>query len=76
MAALPPEREAAVADNLHWRVEPEGAAVFNIDVRPDHTRTVVLSKPGVVTLIPSTSVWCEPGRSVAASPLRIEATAR
>jgi hypothetical protein len=36
----------------------------------------VLSKPGVVTLIPSTSVWCEPGRSVAASPLRIEATAR
>jgi hypothetical protein len=76
MAALPPEREAAVADNLHWRVEPEGAAVFNIDVRPDHTRTVVLSKPGVVTLTPSTSVWCEPGRSVAASPLRIEATAR
>jgi hypothetical protein len=76
VAALPPEREAAVADNIHWIVEPEGGAVFNIDVRPDHTRTVVLSKPGVFTLTPGTSVWCEPGRSVPASPLRIEATAR
>jgi hypothetical protein len=76
VAALPPERETAVADNIHWVVEPEGEAVFNIDVRPDHTRTVVLSKPGIFTLTPSTSVWCEPGRSVPASPLRIEATAR
>ena len=76
VAALPPEREAAVADNLHWLVEPQGAAVFNIDVRSDHTRTVVLSKSGAFTLTPSTSVWCEPGRSVSASALRIEATAR
>lgn len=76
VAALPLEREAAVADNLHWVVEPEGAAVFNTDVRPDRTRTVVLSKPGVYKLTPSTSLWCEPGRAVRASPLRIEATAR
>jgi len=76
VAALPLEREAEVADNIRWIVEPEGAAVFNIDVRPDHTRTVVLSKPGVFTLTPSTSVWCELSRSVPGSPLRIEATVK
>lgn len=74
MAALPPEQEAEVADNLHWVVEPEGAAKFNIDFRPDHTRTVALSREGIFTLTPSTAVWCEPGRSVAASPVRVEVT--
>lgn len=76
MAALPPEHEAAVSDNLHWRVEPDGAATFNADFRSDHTRTVVLSKPGVFTLTPSTAVWCEPGRTVVTTPLRIEVLAR
>lgn len=76
MAALPPQREPAVADNLHWIVEPGGAASFNTDFRPDHTRTVVLSKPGIYTLTPSTAVWCEPGRAVAATPLRIEVKAK
>lgn len=76
MAALPPEQEAAVADNLHWIAEPAGAAMFNTGFRPDRTRTVVLSKPGAVKLTPSTSVWCEPGRSVPASPLLVEAMAK
>jgi hypothetical protein len=76
IAALPPEREAEVSDNLHWRVEPEGAAKFNVNVRQDHTRTVVLSKVGVFSFTPSTAVWCEPGRSVSASPLRIEVTSK
>lgn len=76
MAALPPEREKEVADNLHWVVEPQGAATFNIDFRPDHTRAVSISKEGVFTFTPSTAVWCEPGRSVSAPPIRIEVTPR
>lgn len=76
MAALPPEKETAVADNLHWVVDPPGLATFNTDFRSDHTRAVVLSKEGVFSFTASTSVWCEPGRSVPAPPLHIEAVAR
>lgn len=76
MAAIPPQREAAVADNLHWIVEPANVATFNTDFRSDHTRTVVLSKQGIYTFTPSTAVWCEAGRSVAATPLRIEVHSR
>ena len=76
MAAVPPEQETAVADNLHWVVEPAGAATFNTGSRPDRTRTVSLSKPGVYSITPSTDVWCEPGRRVAATALRVEVTAR
>ena len=53
MAAIPPQREAAVADNLHWIVEPANVATFNTDFRSDHTRTVVLSKQGIYTFTPS-----------------------
>ena len=73
MAALPPEHEAAVADNLHWVVDPQGAATFNTDFRPDHARTVVLSKEGVFTFTASTAVWCEP-RAVSAPPFHVEVT--
>jgi hypothetical protein len=76
MAALPPEEEAEVADNLHWVVEPPGAATFNTDFRPDHTRAVALSKEGVFSFTPSTSVWCEPGRIVSAPSLQVEAKAK
>lgn len=76
MAVVPPEEETAVADNLQWVVEPDGAATFNTGTRSDRARTVSLSMPGAYTITPSTSVWCEPGRSVAAPPLRIEVTAR
>lgn len=75
MAVIPPEQEAAVSDNLRWDVEPGGAAAFNTDFRPDHTRTVVLSKPGVFTFTPSTSVWCEP-RSVTGPPVQVEVRAQ
>jgi hypothetical protein len=76
MAAIPPESETAVADNLHWVVEPQGAASFNTDSRPDHTREAVFSKEGVVSFSSSTAVWCEPGRSVSAPPIRVEVTAK
>jgi hypothetical protein len=72
MAVVPPEQEEEVADNLHWRVEPTDAARFNTDFRPDHTRIVVPLQSGEIRLTPSTSVWCEPGRSVAAAPLTIK----
>lgn len=76
MAAIPPERETEVADNLHWVVEPQGAATFNTDSRPDRTREVALSREGVFSFRSSTAVWCEPGRSVYAPSIRIEVTAR
>lgn len=71
MARVPPPEEPEVADNVHWRVEPANTATFNVDFRPDHTRTVTLSEPGLYTFTPSTGAWCEPGRQVLATPFRI-----
>ena len=76
MRRVPPEFEPEVADNLRWHVSPEGAARFNIDNRPDHTRLVVISRPGQYTLTASTSVWCERNRSVMAPAIQIEVIAR
>ncbi len=76
MQRPPPEFENEVADNVRWTVQPEGVARFNTDFRANHTRQVTFSQAGVFTLTPSTAVWCEAGRSVAAQPVRIEVTAR
>lgn len=72
----PPQSEPEVADNLHWTVVPEGSARFNIDYRSDRTRLVTLPHAGQFTLTPTTAVWCEQGRSVAAPPIHIEVTAK
>lgn len=76
MAAVPPEHEPEVADNVHWIVDPPGAATFNTGFRSDHTRTVVLSGEGRFALSARTTLWCEPGRSVTAPPVVVDATAR
>jgi hypothetical protein len=76
MARIPPETEPEVADNVLWRVEPEGTARFNTDFRADHTRQLVLSMPGRFTLTASSGAWCEPGRAVAAAPIQIEILAK
>ena len=54
----PPDREAAVADNLHWQVLPGGAASFNLGMRPNRTREVVFSKAGTYVLQASSAIWC------------------
>jgi hypothetical protein len=74
MAAVPPTKEPEVADNVLWREEPASAAKFSIDFRPDRTRSVTLSEAGLYTFTPSTSVWCELGRSVRAEPFQITVT--
>ena len=76
MRRPPLEFEPEVADNVRWDVAPAGAAQFNTDFRPDRTRRVVFSEVGVYFLTPSSAVWCEPGRSVATKPIRIEVTAK
>ncbi len=76
MVRPPPEAEDEVADNLHWETSPAEAARFNTDFRADHTRSVTFASPGTFTLASSSAVWCELGRSVAASPLQIEVVER
>lgn len=76
MARVPPEDEPEVADNLRWTVVPDGAAQFNTDFRADHTRRVVFARSGVYVLTATTAIACEPGRTVAAAPIRIEVVGR
>ncbi len=76
MARPPPGSEKEVADNLHWTVQPEGIARFNTDLRADRTRQVRFSTTGTFTLTASSSVWCEFGRSVAATGIRVEVKAK
>lgn len=71
MEVLPPTEEREVADNVIWRVEPAGAAKYNIDFRPDRTREVTFTEPDGYTLLSSTGAWCEPGRQVSAAPVQV-----
>jgi hypothetical protein len=70
----PPESEAEVADNVHWKAIPENAVRFYSEVRMDHTRTVRMIAKGTVTLIPRSPVVCEPDRVVEGPSLQIEVT--
>ena len=70
----PPDREPEVADNLHWRVSPEGAARFNVEYRNDRTRQVVFAEPGTFTLRATSVVYC--GDDVGAGPLVIKVVSR
>jgi hypothetical protein len=67
----PPEREAAVADNLTWKVDPPGAHRFDLAFRADHRRKVVFLGPGTYTLKASSTIWCRPGELAWAPPIRI-----
>ena len=66
----PPEYEAEVSDNLHWRASPESAARFNVIYREDRTREVVFSQAGTFILRASSVVYC--GEDVDAKPISIK----
>jgi len=72
MIEPPPNPEIEVADNLHWIVEPPGAATFNLGVRPDHTREVIFEEPGTYTLIGRSATLT--GEPVDAAPLHVTVT--
>ena len=54
----PPDPEPAVADNLRWIVEPEGKAVFNLGIRPDHSRGVRFPEVGTYRLTGQSASIC------------------
>lgn len=56
--AAPPEVEHEVADNIRWLVDPDSVAVFNVEFRPDHTREVRFSRPGVYRVTARSSTSC------------------
>ena len=71
VARPPPDREAAVADNLHWQVSPSGVANFNLGMRPDRSREVVFSKAGTYVLHASSAIWCGAPEGARANPVTI-----
>lgn len=71
VARPPLDREAAVADNLHWEVSPSGAATFNLGMRPDRTREVVFSKAGTYVLQASSAIWCGAPEGARANPVTV-----
>jgi hypothetical protein len=70
----PPESEAEVADNVHWRIVPENAVRFTAEVRMDHTRQARMLRKGTVTLTPRSAVACEKDRVVEGPSIQIEVT--
>ena len=56
--SAPPEVEHEVAANVRWLVNPDSIASFNVRFRPDHTREVRFSKPGVYRLTARSSATC------------------
>lgn len=68
----PPQREAEVADTVHWEVVPENGVRFAAEYRTDHSRSAIMIVKGTIQLTPLTAVRCEPDRVVAGPPIRIE----
>lgn len=71
VALPPPEFEAEVADNLHWKASAQSVARFNTELRPDRTRTVVFSEAGTFTLQATSAVSCGAPNGVHANALTI-----
>lgn len=71
MTHPPPAREDEVADNIRWIVTPAGSAAFNVQPRPDHTRTLVFAKPGKYVLKARSATWCGAGLKVRPSEIVI-----
>ncbi|MGE0313388.1 MAG: hypothetical protein AB7P21_17395 [Lautropia sp.] len=76
MAAVPPESEPEVADNMLWRVEPASGVRFNTDFRPNRTREVRIANPGTYTFVASYGPWCEHERTESAAPVTVIVEAR
>ena len=63
MVQPPDPVEQEVAGNVRWLLAPLGQGKFNLGLREDGKRTLVISEPGTYTLTATSSVWC--GESVA-----------
>lgn len=58
MVQPPDPFEQEVAGNVRWQLMPEGRGKFNLGLREDGKRTLVIAEPGSYTLTASSSVWC------------------
>lgn len=58
LASAPLELEGEVADNITWKVIPEGSATFNTGLREDRTRVVTFDQPGSYRLTAQSASWC------------------
>lgn len=56
----PPGKEAEVADNVFWHVQPESIAEFNAQYRQDRTRLVRFPKPGRYRVTGTSTGYCAP----------------
>lgn len=68
----PPASEPQVADDVQWAVDPENSVTFNTEYRFDHTRIATMNLKGTITLIPASTVPCEPDRLVQGPAIQIE----
>ena len=62
MVKPPDPVEDEVAGNVRWLLTPSDPGKFNLGLREDGKRTLVISEPGSYTLTAASSVWC--GESV------------
>ena len=67
MVQPPDPFEEQVAGNVRWILTPPEHARFNLGLREDGKRSLVISEPGSYTLTATSSVWC--GESVASDNL-------
>jgi hypothetical protein len=58
MVQPPDPVEQEVAGNVRWLLAPSGQGKFNLGLREDGKRTLVISEPGTYTLTATSSVWC------------------
>jgi len=63
MVQPPDPDDEQVAGNVRWLLTPAGQGKFNLGLREDGKRALVISEPGTYTLTATSSVWC--GESVA-----------
>lgn len=67
MVQPPDSFEEQVAGNVRWVLSPPEHGEFNLGLREDGKRTLVISEPGTYSLTATSSVWC--GESVASENL-------
>jgi|SRR6185436_19558320 len=68
----PPADEPEVAQSLKWRVDPEGAVEFHMEVQMNQTRLATMATSGKIQLVPVSEVKCEATRTVTGPTLEIE----
>lgn len=61
MVQPPDPVEDEVAGNVRWLLTPSNPGKFNLGLRADGKRTLVISETGSYTLTAASSVWCGEG---------------